>query len=477
MPNVNVFIQTALQQAPATFTEKATGLAFLAIPDHNDAKMEAAHALLTVVASSSDCNLAWDALVKERLTIIEKAFRPLLATHRDHVIHSANLYLLGIAIYLEMIRRTPALCAVLAENYFRDIQALYSNVDSSYYCHGRLTLPNATLAETRARFPIVFDLARPEYANVRAEAEFADIRIQEHLPANLTDIDAVFRRCWGQAAILHDSAYPMELAITLLQEYLTATVAKKGCTVCCYDHLFALDLTRFCDVVTVPIVQTVCRNVINSDMYTDNSMAMIAANIRHKLHLEYSSETLRRIIRETFESGISKGKCDHGVFSAFLMLKWINWTLGERLRGMQGIEAQLATGQPVQDRLDRRVTATHSASAVEFFYVECMDAAAAVYLHNTKTYAPLLRDRELDFRDHPIAWMLFLCDQLQEWSRPSNSPQAQEFNSDQFHINIVGAADDGPKLYFEYPVKTEEIRAALKKHLRLFKTDFVRAAI
>lgn len=477
MPSVNDFIHTALQNAPGTFTEKATGLAFLETPGQDEAKLQAAHALLAEVAAISDCSMAWEGLVRDRLTAIEQAFRPLITTHRDHVIHSAHLYLLGLALYLEMIRREPALCAVLAENYFRDVQALYSDSSSSYYCHYRLTRANASLPETRTDFPATYDLAEPQYKRFEYLSDLEE-SLQNRLPINLRDLDAIFRRCWGQSAILHDLAYSLELSIKLLKEYLDATVAKKGCTVCCSENLFALDITRFCDVVTVPLVQTVCGKPMSCDMYTDNSITMIATNIRHKLHLEYSGDTLSRLIRETFQTKISQGICDHGVFSAFLMLKWINSALRDRIQAMPGIRGNLASGTPVIDKPDRRVTENHPASAVEFFYIECVDAATAVYLHNSKTYVPAFKDRELDYRDHPFAWLLFLCDQLQEWCRPSNAPPAQPPDMNGFRIDIVDVGKEGgPRLYFEFPDKTEEIRKTLKAHLRLFGADFVRGAI
>ncbi len=478
MPTAIEFIKSAFEAAPPAFAERDSALAFLAVEGEGDEKFEAAETLLAEVAEGSDCAAAWDGLIKQRLALIERAFLPLLETNRDHVLHSAHLYLLGTAIYLEMIRNEPALCAVLAESYYRDIQAFHSDASSSYYCHTRLTEPNASLSETRQSFPVAYDLGTPEYRNLRDRMEICEcceVDCESYLPACLDDVDAIFRRCWGQAAILHDAAYPMELSVKLLQEYLESTVAALGCTVCCSKNLFSLEITRLCDIVTVPLVQTICGSLINPNLYCDNSLTMIATNIRNKLHLEYGVDTLQRLIRETFESSISEGRLDHGTFSALLMLKWINDALRKRISQMGGIASELAEGIEIHDRPDRRITKAHSSSAVEFFYIECVDAAAAVYLHTAKTRVSVLKDRKLDFRDHPYAWLLFLCDELQEWSRPSGKPGGPHHEPEEYSIHVldVGAAN-GPVLHFDYPGNTDAIKRKLQDHLTLFGTGFVK---
>jgi hypothetical protein len=166
------------------------------------------------------------------------------------------------------------------------------------------------------------------------------------------------------------------------------------------------------------------------------------------------------------ESGLHAGKVDHGVFSSLLMLRRINHEIANRL-GDRRLDREL-----VYDNPNRRVTEHHAASAVEFFYVECVDAAAAVYLHNSLKYIDFIGKDGVDFRDHPIAWMLFLCDQLQEWLRPSGDPSEDRMKlfKEAAKYSLVL---DGAKLVFHYPGDSNDVAAALRKHLRLFGEDFI----
>ncbi|MFW6106885.1 MAG: hypothetical protein ACOC8H_01865, partial [bacterium] len=230
---------------------------------------------------------------------------------------------------------------------------------------------------------------------------------------------------------------------------------------------FAITLNCMCDFVTIPLLQSVCSERFNPDMFSDNSMKLLAANICHKLHVEYSPDTLSRIMTAWLEDGLQKGKVDHGVFSSLLMLRRINYEMVARL-GDRRLEREL-----ILDNLDRRVTVDHAASAVEYFYMGCVDAAAAVYLHNASTYIDLFAERPIDYRDHPMAWLLFLCDQLQEWLRPSGEPEEDPmrlFNQAKDYSLML---DGGPKLVFTYPGDSDKVAEKIRRHLRLFGQDFI----
>jgi hypothetical protein len=201
-------------------------------------------------------------------------------------------------------------------------------------------------------------------------------------------------------------------------------------------------------------------------MYIDNSIKLLAANICHKLHVQYSPETLARIMTAWLESGLHAGKIDHGVFSALLMLRRINHEMINRL-GARRSDRNLVFDNP-----NRRITHNHPASAVEFFYIECVDAAAAVYLHNSLKYIDFFGKDGVDYRDHPIAWMLFLCDQLQEWMRPSGDPSEDRMKLFKEAAKFV-LIPDGSKLVFHYPGDYDKVAEDLRKHIRLFGEDFI----
>jgi hypothetical protein len=481
-------------------------------------KKDLALDVLREVARLSECSATWKTLVEDRLVAAEKAMRYLLPTHRDHVLHSAHLYLLGLAIYLKMLRPVPALAAVIADNYFRDAKAFFGTPDTPYSCQRGILNPEQNLDEIRKRFsagPFALDQRRilelteqcntcsptdlatnanrdlstqlqayfrccgPAPAIIQAvdnlseairKLDWGSTNVWSHLPQCLEDVDTVFRRGWGLVALLHDAAYPIELAARQIDDYVERTITPLGCSFSPCPKPFGLTFNRICDFITVPLIQNVCSGKFNSVMYGDNSVMLLAANLSHKLHVEYSADTLARMMISWLEAGLAGGQIDHGVFSALLILRQTNHELLEKL-GERRRNSEL-----VVDNAQRRITEFHAASAVEFFYIECVDAAAAVYLHNAKTYIDLFKDRPLDYRNHPIAWLLFLCDQLQEWLRPSGAEpeDAMHFfgHANQYDMFV----DAGPKLYFSYPGDVSTIGDTLNSHLRLFGNSFVRQA-
>jgi hypothetical protein len=280
-------------------------------------------------------------------------------------------------------------------------------------------------------------------------------------------VDAVFHRRWGLTAILHDAAYPMELAAQQIDDYIKDTVGKLRCQISPCKASFGISLNCICDFTTIPLVQNICSVRFNPDMFADNSIKLLSTNICHKLHVEYSPDTLARVMTSWLEAGLKEGRVDHGVFSSLLMLRRINHELISRL-GDSKRDRELHFDNP-----GRRVTEHYHASAVEFFYIECVDAASAVYLHNALKYVDLFQARPVDLRDHPIAWLLFLCDQLQEWLRPSGDPADDPMKLFSQAENYNLTLDTGPKLIFQYPGNYEAVAEKIRKHLRLFGNDFI----
>ncbi|MGA1979696.1 MAG: hypothetical protein ABSG99_03905 [Sedimentisphaerales bacterium] len=485
MPSVNVWIKNAIQDAPDFFDEKEIALGFLSEKDTIEGKMTLAQALLKKVSENSECPEAWKRLVADHLIPAEEAMRILLPTHRDHVIHSANLYLLGLAMYLKMIRTDKALLSVLVDIQFRDAQALFSWFDFQYDCYKRIIPQEISLPKLREL--IEQRIAGDAYNfNVLSEdcptcgisvedlingtagiIDDNDFFAMHHALTGLEHIDALFRRRWGQIAIMHDCAYPLELATRQIDVYLNNTVSSLGCPFSQCPTPFSIVFNRLCDLINLPLVQILCTPLVNKHMYSDNSIQLIATNINHKLHVEYSPESLGRMMLDSLERGLNVGKLDHGVFSALLMLRWMDNELRAKLKTQEH-------GQLVRDNPNRRINEVYPASAIEFFYIECVDAAAAVYLHNTKRYIDFFKQRPIDYRQHPYAWLLFLCDQLQEWLRPSGETLetgTEFFLGAEKHKIIL---DEGPQLYFDFPEKGEKINDEIRHHLRLFGESFIK---
>lgn len=278
MPNVNEFLRTAVSEMPDAFVEKELAIRFLDEQTDIQQKAKLALQLLEAVAHNCECHSTWETLVKNRLAPAEKAMRYLLPAHRDHILHSAHLYLLGLALYLKMLRPEGALLAVIADTHWRDAQALFGSSQLSYSCLPSLLLSGESLDDAKRRIPGAFDIPigdmdllltecpacspseRATDAASQLEGEMArylrccgpgthiieavntvadavarldtgSLCICDHCPHTVADVDEVFRRRWGLAAILHDSAYPMELAARQIEDYVGDAVGKLGCSV------------------------------------------------------------------------------------------------------------------------------------------------------------------------------------------------------------------------------------------------------
>ena len=124
----------------------------------------------------------------------------------------------------------------------------------------------------------------------------------------------MFRRRWGLTAILHDAAYPMELAAKQIEDYVDESVGKLRCSITPCKASFGIGLNCMCDFVTIPLLQNICSERFNPDMLADNSIKLLSTNICHKLHVEYSPETLARIMTAWLEDRLQQGKVDHVSF-------------------------------------------------------------------------------------------------------------------------------------------------------------------
>jgi hypothetical protein len=82
-------------EMPDTFVEKELAIQFLDEQTDIHQKEDLALQLLEAVAHNCECHGTWETLVKSRLAAAEKAMRYLLPAHRDHILHSAHLYLMG----------------------------------------------------------------------------------------------------------------------------------------------------------------------------------------------------------------------------------------------------------------------------------------------------------------------------------------------------------------------------------------------
>ena len=139
MTSVTDWMINTVKQMPDSFPEKVRALDFLR-DDYSDPNttLALARALLGEVATGCHSQKTWTFLIDTHLIAAEKAYQRLLPHHRDHVLHSAHLYLLGLCLYWTLIRPDAGLSACIANTQYLDAQAFYSPASRLYSCHPRL---------------------------------------------------------------------------------------------------------------------------------------------------------------------------------------------------------------------------------------------------------------------------------------------------------------------------------------------------
>ncbi len=258
----------------------------------------------------------------------------LIDKQRDHLVHSVNVFLLGLAIYAQNNRY---------REYFKGY-VLKSNYDKYY------RLENG---------------------------EFSD---EEFL----------YR--WGVAALFHDVGYPVEIIGKQLKKFINDSVKSISST---YDADIAIDFKDFNEFNT--IVKMDCNF---ADEFTKTYPEAKFLNlfkptdiVAHKISTDFGSINVNDVIKHLDNFVYSMGEMgfiDHGFFSCILVLNSYGYLI-------------------------QKYAKNH-----DFFFYPIVDSASAILLHNY--YRNVLQKdpfnlNQLHPSQSPLAFLLILCDELQEWSR------------------------------------------------------------
>lgn len=234
---------------------------------------------------------------------------------RDHYVHSANVFILGIALY----------------SANRNIRNAFSNMFGS-----------------------------SDYSR-RFESEKEE-----------------FLFSWGMSSLLHDIGYPVEISHYQLSHFFdyVNNCEKPGIgSFIAYKRFDMFDKLR-------------TRNA--SEEGHETLTQLLADRLSAWLHVdsEQASETMNSFLQTMQENGF----VDHGFYSALIVLRWYS-------------------PETLSATTDTRL-----------FSCQILNSACAIFLHNA--YRGIFqRDPydlgPLDVAYCPLAYLLILCDELQEWTRES----------------------------------------------------------
>jgi len=237
---------------------------------------------------------------------------------------------------------------------------------------------------------------------------------------------------WGLASLSHDIAYPLEIIVKQANEYIKF-VCQYGDPV--EDIMgFKLTLSTSSEFLDLPVLkpkkpyETDFYNIYgeNNPVFLADSIPMLSFVLSKNFKLDF--EKVKISLNELVENMNSQGFIDHGFFSAIIMLRWYYHLI--------------------------KKTNWHPA----YFYFPVLDSSSAVLLHNFYKHK-LMKDpfnlEPMLANQNPIAYLLILCDELQEWSRKGFGRIDTEKESPiDFNISI---SDSDFNINYKYLQETETI--------------------
>lgn len=198
---------------------------------------------------------------------------------------------------------------------------------------------------------------------------------------------------WGLASLFHDVGYPVEIVGRQINKFIDFATGAGGGTEKVNVQLSFENFNELNSIAEIiPKRQFIeCYDRRYEDaVYID--MLKPVDLLAHKLHTSLGVD-LKQIIfsLNDFVNVMAKlGFIDHGYYSSIIVLKWYAYLI------------QSAGYKP------------------EYFFWPVLDSASAILLHNC--YKNIMMKKPYDLgamkpETHPIAFLLILCDELQEWNR------------------------------------------------------------
>lgn len=197
---------------------------------------------------------------------------------------------------------------------------------------------------------------------------------------------------WGLASLFHDIGYPVEIIGKQISKFMnTATAMDSEISV--KSHLEFENFNELNSIAEVMPKREFTKTYYeryDSCVYVD--LLKPIDLLAHKLHMNFGLNLKEiKAALDGFVGVMAKsGFIDHGYYSAIIVLKWYGYLI------------QSCRYKP------------------DYFFYPVLDSASAILLHNYYKNAmmkPPFSKGVLSPKSHPIAYLLILCDELQEWNR------------------------------------------------------------
>jgi len=199
----------------------------------------------------------------------------------------------------------------------------------------------------------------------------------EEKPANW---NVSFHYYWALTALFHDCAYPVEICIRSLNNYLARVFAPQSSVSMVLLQLRDLDFPSL-----IP-----GGAYAPEDPESDHALRMICRRLVAGAVFDCSARTAEDLVRSRFLRSSAEGKIDHGLLGSLVLLR--QWGTFCRKRGVP----------------------------LPLFLSHYGDAASAIFVHHLYDYfwsREVCPGAKLALTAHPLAFLLMLSDRLQQWGR------------------------------------------------------------
>ena len=201
---------------------------------------------------------------------------------------------------------------------------------------------------------------------------------------------------WGIAALLHDIGYPIEIVGNQINRFLRIVSDADGVDVRTKAEISYSNFDELNSIKQISDISEFAKDFIAA--YPETSLINLQKPIdlmSFRIHESLGTDLMQtKNDLDKFTDTMAKsGFIDHGFFSALILLKWY------------GSLVQLKNFNP------------------KYFFWPVLDSATAILLHNyfknvirkgNYNHAPMKAS------ENPIAFLLVLCDEAQEWNRTAH---------------------------------------------------------
>ncbi len=230
--------------------------------------------------------------------------------------------------------------------------------------------------------------------------------------AHTTTYEEFFFR-WGIASLFHDVGYPVEIVGHQINRFMRIVADMDGAEVRVKARITYENFDELNHIAEImPAEQlTAAYRAAYPDAAGLDLMAPLDL-LAHSIHRSFGVDIaqVKSALDGFVDTMASTGFIDHGYYSALIVLKWYGFAL------------QQAGDDP------------------ERLFWPVLDAAQAIFLHNW--YRTGLQREPFSLgpmraADNPIAYLLILCDELQEWNREARGIITRTMTlADTVHISL-----------------------------------------